>query len=128
MGDYEGAKQKHEQALKIAEKVLGRDHPMVASILNNLGIYLHYLGDYEGARQKHEQALEIVGTWGLSRDHLVDVAQTLNNLGLNFQSLGEIESAGKCYERALMICQAKLGEDHPTTRIVRTNWLLNQLR
>ena len=35
-GDYEGAKPLYERSLAIREKVLGPDHPDVASSLNNL--------------------------------------------------------------------------------------------
>ena len=35
-GDYEGAKPLYERSLAIREKVLGPDHPHVASSLNNL--------------------------------------------------------------------------------------------
>jgi hypothetical protein len=35
LGDYEGAKEKHQQALDIKMKVYGPDHPEVAGTLNN---------------------------------------------------------------------------------------------
>ena len=39
-GDYEGAKPLYERSLAIREKVLGPDHPDVASSLNNLAMLL----------------------------------------------------------------------------------------
>jgi tetratricopeptide (TPR) repeat protein len=49
------------------------------------------------------------------------VAIRVNNLGLVLQDLGELQEARKCFERALKILQAKLGEDHPNTKIVANN-------
>jgi tetratricopeptide (TPR) repeat protein len=111
LGDYEGARQKHERSLEIKEKVYGPDHPDVAGTLNNLGLDLHCLGDYEGAKQKHERSLEIEEkVYG--PDH-PDVARTLSNLGLDLQYLGDYEGAKQKHERSLEIEEKVWGPDHP---------------
>jgi tetratricopeptide (TPR) repeat protein len=111
LGDYEGAKEKHEQALKIDMEVYGENHPDVAGTLNNLGIDLRYLGDYEGAKEKHEQALKIqVEVYG---ENHPEVARTLSNLGLDLQYLGDYEGAKEKHEQALKIQVEVYGENHP---------------
>jgi Flp pilus assembly protein TadD len=45
--------------LAIFERVLGSDHPNVATLVNNLGMVLQYLGDLAGARAAYERALRI---------------------------------------------------------------------
>jgi len=47
------------------------------------------------------------------------VAADLNNLASLLQSQGDYAAARPYYERALAICEARLGVDHPTTRIIR---------
>ncbi len=44
-----------------------------------------------------------------------------NNLGLAWYSLGEYEKAIGYFEQALDIFKARLGEDHPNTRVVQGN-------
>ncbi len=58
LGDLEGARQQHQQALDIALATLGPDHPTTARRRSNLGTVLADLGDLEGAREQHQQARE----------------------------------------------------------------------
>ncbi len=78
-----------------------------------------------------EKALDLVG-WvqrrgrmsslhrQLAADH-PDTALSLNNLGTLLQAMGELAGARPYYERALAILEAKLGPDHPHTKIARGN-------
>lgn len=47
-----------KRALAIYEKVLGPDHPDVATSLNNLGFLLQAMGDLKGAKLYYERALQ----------------------------------------------------------------------
>ncbi|HPR66095.1 MAG TPA: tetratricopeptide repeat protein, partial [Methanothrix sp.] len=49
------------------------------------------------------------------------VAIRINNLGSVMQAMGDFEGAKVHFERALNIFQDRLGEEHPKTRLVRTN-------
>ncbi len=60
MAEYPAARAAYERALAIDEKVLGPDHPNVATLVNNLGRVLQDLGDLPGARAAFERALAIV--------------------------------------------------------------------
>ena len=66
--EFAEAKAVLERALAIWEKVLGADHPNVATLVNNLGSVLHGLGDLEGARAAYERALAIFERF-LGPDH-----------------------------------------------------------
>ena len=59
LGDLAGARAAYERALCIFERVLGPDHPNVATLVNNLGGVLQALGDLAGARAACERALRI---------------------------------------------------------------------
>jgi hypothetical protein len=49
------------------------------------------------------------------------VARDVNNLGSVLQDVGDLEGARAHIERALGIFRKFLGEDHPTTVLVRQN-------
>lgn len=53
-------------------------------------------------------------------DH-ADTALCLANLGLLLQNQGKYSEAEPLYQRALHIREARLGEGHPTTKIIRKN-------
>lgn len=50
MGDYEKTLPLSQRALDISEKVLGPQHPDVATTLNNLALLYESRGEYEKAR------------------------------------------------------------------------------
>jgi tetratricopeptide (TPR) repeat protein len=49
------------------------------------------------------------------------VAIRVNNLGNVLQDLGDLEGAKAHFERALQILREFLGDEHPTTKLVRGN-------
>ena len=59
MGDYEKALPLYQRALEIREKVLGPQHPDVATTLNNLAVLYRQMGDYEKALPLYQRALDI---------------------------------------------------------------------
>jgi tetratricopeptide (TPR) repeat protein len=59
LGNYEGAKELLEKAVKFAEKNLGVDHPTTAISYSNLAIVLQALGNYEGAKELLEKTVSI---------------------------------------------------------------------
>ncbi len=58
--EYEQAKPLYERALAMSEKVLGKEHPSVATSLNNLAGLYDSQGDYEQAKPLYERALKIL--------------------------------------------------------------------
>jgi Tfp pilus assembly protein PilF len=114
---YSAARQLHERALAIREKVLGPEHPDTAQSLNNLGVLLKEHGDLAGARPLYERALAIREKV-LDPEH-PDTAQSLNNLGVLLKEHGDLAGARPLYERALAIREKVLGPEHADTNRVR---------
>jgi tetratricopeptide (TPR) repeat protein len=119
LGDYRGAKQQYEEALRIAEANKDRKGFRLGILHSHLGLVLHELRDLDGARTEHERALEI-GRATIGPDHL-DMAARHNNLGNVLGDLGDWDGARTELERALEIGQATLGANHPDMPIFRRN-------
>ena len=85
-GRYAEAEPLYQRALGIREKVLGPEHPAVATILNNLAELYRTQGRYAQAEPLYKRAL---GIWekALGPEHS-DVATGLNNLALLYQAQG----------------------------------------
>ena len=123
MGQYADAEPLFRRALAIDEKALGKDHPDVASSLNNLALLLYSQGKYGEAEPLYRRALAIREK-ALGPDH-PDVAKSLNNLAALLDSQGKYAATEPLFRRALAIDEKALGKDHPTTVGIRKN--LNSL-
>ena len=88
-----------QRALAISEKVLGPDHPDVATSLNNLAGLYHTQGQYADAAPLYRRALAIYEKV-LGPEH-PDVATSLNNLAELYRSQGQYAQAAPLYQRAL---------------------------
>jgi len=109
--EFVEAKAHLEWAVILAEKVYGRDHPVVAIRVNNLGGVLRALGDLHRVKECFERALKINEEF-YGRDHH-EVATVVNNLGLVLCDLGDPRAAKDHFERALAIYEKVYGRDHP---------------
>ena len=58
----------YDRALTLAEEAYGPDHPVVATVVNNLGGVLQDLGDLKGAKEHFERALSLFRK-SLGEDH-----------------------------------------------------------
>ncbi len=117
-GIYSSSRGRHRQAapflersLGIREKMLGPEHPDVASSLNNLANLYYVQGDYASAAPLHQRSLGI-------REKVLgpkhpEVATSLNNLALVYHDQGDSASAEPLYERSLAIWENVLGTGHP---------------
>eukprot|EP00752_Nemacystus_decipiens_P018035 g16168.t1 len=121
-GYYEDAKPLYERSLAIREKVLGPDHPDVASSLNSLAVLLKTQPLYERSLAIREKML--------GPDH-PDVASSLNSLAA---LLGYYEDAKPLHERSLTIRASRekvLDPDHSDVASSITNlagFLASQVR
>jgi CHAT domain-containing protein/Flp pilus assembly protein TadD len=93
------------------EKALGRDHPAVATALNNLALLYHNQGRYAEAEPLYQRSLAIREK-ALGRDHPY-VATSLNNLAELYRSQGRYGDAEPLYQRSLAIGEKALGRNHP---------------
>ncbi|CAB4023367.1 Nephrocystin-3 [Paramuricea clavata] len=110
MGDYEQAKDYHQQALAIKEKQLSPDNVNVALSYSNLGTVYRAKDELDQAKDYHERALAIKKKQ-LSPDH-VDVARSYSNLGTVYRAKGELDQAKDYHERALAMKEKQLSPDH----------------
>lgn len=122
LGYYDKAKSLLEKAIPIQKKILGTEHPDVASSLSNLATIYAGQGDYKKAKQLYEKALAIrEKTLGIEHP---DVASTLNNLALVHEAQGNTEKATEYYQRAKYIIDKVFqDENHPTAKIISQNYL-----
>ena len=98
---YAEAEPLYHRALAIREKAFGRDHPDVATVLNNLAALYSKQGRYADAEPLYQRSLAIREK-ALGRDH-PDVAMALN-------SLAEVYNGQTRYADALPIIRRTLSQ------------------
>jgi tetratricopeptide (TPR) repeat protein len=116
-GDLAAAEPLFRQAVAIAEKSLGPNHPDTAGSLNNLASLLESKGDYAAAEPLYGRALAIVETTLGPGDPRT--AAALDNLAGLFEAEGNYAAAEPLYRRALSIAEKALGADHSTTQSIK---------
>ena len=109
-------------ALTMGEKVLGPEHPLTATNLNNLGRLLYDQGDLSGARPLYERALAIHEKV-LGPEHPL-TAGCLNNLALLLRDQSDFAGAQQLFERVLAIGEKALGPEHHLTAMSLNNLAL----
>ncbi|CAN0367181.1 unnamed protein product [Ectocarpus sp. 6 AP-2014] len=110
-GKYAEAETLYERSRAIQEKVLGPEHPDVATSLNNRALLLQSQGRYEEAEPLYERS-QAIREKVLGTEH-PDVATSLNNRAGLLQSQGKYDEADPLYLRAIEIGEKTLGPDHP---------------
>ena len=99
------------QAVEVAERTFGPDHPKVAASLNNLAELYRKQGQYAQAEPFYKRSLAIKER-ALGPDNS-EVAIGLGNLALLKRIQGQYAQAEPLYKRALAIQEVALGPDHP---------------
>ena len=110
-GKYNEAEPLYLRSLVISEKALGKDHPEVATSLNNLAGLYNSQGKYNEAESLYQRSLAIEEK-ALGKDH-PNVATSLNNLAVLYLAQGKYHAAEPLYQRSLAIWEKALGKDHP---------------
>ncbi|BBD57794.1 peptidase-like protein [Nostoc sp. HK-01] len=118
-GKYSAAIPLAERVLAIREKVLGKEHPDVATSLNNLAYLYSAQGKYQQAETVYLRALAITEKV-LGKEH-PDVATSLNNLAYLYSEQGNYQQAELLYLRALAIREKVLGKEHPDVALSLNN-------
>jgi tetratricopeptide (TPR) repeat protein len=111
-GQYAAAIPLAERALAIREKVLGQEHPLVATSLNNLANLYQDMGNYQKVEPLFQRSLAIREKV-LGQEH-PDVASSLNNLAVLYKEMGNYQKAEPLYQRSLAIREKVLGKEHPS--------------
>jgi tetratricopeptide (TPR) repeat protein len=110
-GRYSDAEPFYERSMAIREKVLGAEHPDLATSLNNLAVLHDYQGQYAKAEPLYQRALAIREK-ALGPEH-PDVANSFNCLGAFYTNQGKYAKAAPLYQRALAIREKALIPEHP---------------
>jgi DNA-binding SARP family transcriptional activator/Tfp pilus assembly protein PilF len=110
-GDVNGARAAQEQALVLAERKLGGDHPAVARVLQRLGDVLVCQRRLPEARRTLERALAIL-TASEEPDRR-EIARVSRDLGFAAWTAGDLRAAQEWLTRALGTARTILGPDHP---------------
>ncbi len=110
-GLYQQAVPYYERCLTLSEQRFGKNHPKVATSLNNLAELYRVQGKYAEAEPLMARSLAIREKQ-LGENH-PDVAQSLNNLAALYESQGKYAEAEPLYLRSLAIWEKQLGENHP---------------
>jgi len=104
------AKQTYERALAIDRKVLGDDHPRVASHLHNLAVVAQNMGDLKRAESLYRDAIyreeRVLGS-----QH-PETAATIGNYGFLLQREGRLAEAEPQLRKALEVTVKIYGPDH----------------
>lgn len=108
---FTDARDLHEEALRMRERLHPGDHPEVARGLVHLAVDLNELGDPTRARELHVEALAMrQRLYGC--DH-PDLAHSFDNLGNVLHILGEYEAAREHHEASLAMRRRLHPGDHP---------------
>jgi tetratricopeptide (TPR) repeat protein len=117
--DVQLARELHEEALAMRQRVYEGDHPDMAASLTILANDLRDLGEPERARDLNEQALALYQRL-YEGDHS-SVAVALNNLAVALSELGEHARARDLNEQALAMRQRLYDGDHPNVALSMSN-------
>ncbi len=110
-GRYEEAESLYKRSLAITEKVLGPEHPNIATCLRNLSLIYGRQGRYAEAETLYKQSLEI-SEKALGPEHLV-IALSLNSLASLYGEQDRHAEAEPLYKRSSEILENLLGPEHP---------------
>ncbi|MEM8996385.1 MAG: tetratricopeptide repeat protein, partial [Acidobacteriota bacterium] len=119
LGDIQGARELHEQALDARRRVLGAEHPDTLISINNLAATLSALGNAEGARDLCEQALDVRHRV-LGAEHPSTLI-SLHNLLCVIQEAGERVDSELVNQ--LVESVRKLPEGTPIRRAAEAKWV-----
>jgi len=108
-----------KQCLELSKRLLGQEHPHVASSLNNLAGLYQSQGRFAEAEPLFVQALELIKRL-LGQEH-PHVATSLNNLAVLYKSQGRFAEAEPLFVQALELSERVLGIAHPNTMTFRKN-------
>jgi tetratricopeptide (TPR) repeat protein len=118
-GKFAEALAAHREALAIQTRLLGTEHPAVATTLSNVAGSLQFLGKTDEALVAHRESLRVREAT-LGPDHPW-VAHSLNNIGSTHMARSEHALALAPLQRAHAILLAAFGPEHPDVFTTLTN-------
>lgn len=118
-GRFAEAVETASRALALAERAYGPEHPEVARIFSNLGVFYNELGDNEASIRASLRGLAI--RQKLFGPGHPDLARSYNTLANAYSDLRRFEEAQIYQERAYAIFRDSYGPDHPQALGVLNN-------
>jgi tetratricopeptide (TPR) repeat protein len=112
-GDYAAARPLWEQVLEASRRLLGAEHPVTLTAMNDLAQTVQAQGDLAGARELQEQVLEARRRL-LGAEHL-DTLTAMHNLAQTVKAQGDLAGARELQEQVLEATRWQLGAEHPQT-------------
>jgi tetratricopeptide (TPR) repeat protein len=116
---YHEAEQLFQQVLELTKRLLGEDHPDVATSLSRLASLYYTQGRYGAAEPLYQQALELRKRL-LGNEH-PSVIISLNELALLYQCQGRNQEAESLYQQALELTKHLQGEEYPSVAVTLSN-------
>jgi tetratricopeptide (TPR) repeat protein len=118
-GDYEAALQWYKKALLINEKVLGMEHPDIATTNDDIARVYYAQGYYPDALAWYHQALNIrEKVFGEAPPH---TTITYTKIAGVYEARGEYDMALAWYDKALVIYEKVFGDEHYATATTFTS-------
>lgn len=117
--NYEMAVSYFSKSKEIIEKIYGKDHSDVASILINLGVCYSKMHLYEDAYNCYMESLRM--RQNMYSDSHISIAELYNNLANVSFNLGRFDEGIKMMEQALPIIINHYGERHRKVVIAYNN-------
>ncbi|MBL7824786.1 MAG: CHAT domain-containing protein, partial [Saprospiraceae bacterium] len=113
-GDYSEAVNWYLIAIKIREKLLGKESMDYVKSIGNLGAAYWALKQYNNAEKFYLESKEILNKVKINRKHDYEwVIWFLNNFGRLYWDMGMYEKSEPLYLEAMSIRKSILGTDHP---------------
>lgn len=114
------------RGVESTEKAYGKQHPMLARILDRQGWLYFNTGDLARALSSHQTAVRI---YGLTTGDTLDSAEACDNLGTVLAMRGDYDDALNYKIRALVVREAVAGPDSKDVGISYSNlaWLYTRL-
>jgi ankyrin repeat protein/CHAT domain-containing protein/Flp pilus assembly protein TadD len=119
LGKYAEALKYGEKLLPVAEKELGPENSVMASLQSNLATIYFELGKFDKAETFYKRAL-VIDEKSFGPNHATTAA-SLNSLAVFYLNRGDYFKAEPLLKRALAIREKALGPEHADTIETRSN-------
>jgi tetratricopeptide (TPR) repeat protein len=116
-GQLKESQRELEHTLAIREQIFGPNHPLVADVLNRLGLADYHQGRMSAAEQRYGGAVEILRKLAPS----ADLAAALSNLGNAMSAQGRLKEGEERTREALSLWERLDGPDDPSVAVGLTN-------
>ena len=113
LGDYESARQLHEQASDTYTQILGVEHPATLLSLSKIAYLLRKLQRYQDSKMLSQQVLDISARiWGPEHPNTLE---SMGGLAIALYRLGRLAEAEALHREVLHKKTQILGAEHPST-------------